>query len=122
MNKVPKFNGTPGLWNFTQQHHATKESGLGMRYGVYAQVIDVANREEERWLFNIALDKTIDPLLHKEAFANGMLIAAAPELLAALINARDTLILLGLLDKSKTTKDAITKCEEALELALIYKK
>lgn len=78
---MEKFKGTPGPWRYIHQTHATKPSGLGQRYAVIAQVIDFLHRPEERWLFNVKLDKTQDLNLHREAEANARLIAASPDLL-----------------------------------------
>lgn len=55
-----------------------------MRYGVKANVIKYDDRIDERWLFNLKIDKTRDIEIHQEAEANGRLISAAPELLEAL--------------------------------------
>lgn len=71
---------TPGPWKFVHQAHATRKSGLGMRYGVFADVINHEKRDVDRWLFNIRLDRTEDLDIHQEAEANAHLISAAPEM------------------------------------------
>jgi len=70
---------TPGEWKFVRQAHATKKSGLGLRYGVMAKVLNHLERENDKWLFNISLDKTEDIQIHQEAEANAHVISAAPE-------------------------------------------
>lgn len=78
---MEKFKGTPGHWHFVHQNHCTKPSGQGQRYAVMANIIDYLHRPDDRWIFNIKLDKVEDLAWHTEAEANARLIAAAPELL-----------------------------------------
>lgn len=78
-----EFKGTKGPWKYIHQNHATKQSGQGQRYAVMAHVINYLTRPEERFVYNIKLDKTQDLNLHREAEANAMLISAAPDLLEA---------------------------------------
>lgn len=50
-----------------------------MRYSVLAYVIDHKNRDDDKWLFSIKLDKVENLNLHQEAEANAHMISAAPE-------------------------------------------
>jgi hypothetical protein len=86
MNPLTAY--TKGPWKFVHHNHQTKPSGQGQRYAVFAPVMNYLNRPDERFVFNIKLDKTQDLDLHREAEANARLISTAPEMLERLMHLR----------------------------------
>ena len=53
-----------------------------------------------------------------ESTYNAVLISASPDMIEALLDARDTLIMCTLIDKSDLSKNSLKKVEAAIEKAL----
>lgn len=109
---VLAWKGTPGPWRFVKQAHATKKSGLGIRYAVAATYKGLPDM---MWLYNVPIDKTEDIDVHLEIEANAHMISAAPEAIEFIA---DLLIWIENTDFTQDeVKEKISRAEEILKKA-----
>ena len=87
-----QFKGTPGKWKVGKTPHAYEKFSIVVRYYVFADVLKKDERKRnDRFVYNQILRPHDDKEIHNEAYYNSCLIAAAPELLEALITAQQQL-------------------------------
>ena len=97
-----KFKGTKGSWKVTDGNNVVSQYNfpIAIIYDGYTPHGSFKSENEE------------------DRKANAKLIAAAPELLEALINANNVLKMASLIDKTNTCEKTQIICEEAIKRAL----
>lgn len=100
---MSKFKGTPGPW-------------FAVKNSVYWD-IRIYNNDYGQILASTQTNRFI-PINSEQEKANAQLIAAAPELLEALQDCKDTLLLCTLIDKSGQAKESFELAELVINKAL----